>query len=133
MTKMETPKPVTIVDTEKTIPVTVVDHKVETTLVNQDDKQSLSPNTTQQEDITHAGQRRINLIWEVTQAIIALTVVMSNIVMGVYFGIHGKADSGYPLVLSSSLFLIVGFYFSRTNHAAIGGVGKQPSQPYRGR
>jgi hypothetical protein len=41
----------------------------------------------------------------------------------------------YPMVLSSSLFLIIGFYFSRSNHSAIGGIGRKPtdSQPYVGR
>jgi hypothetical protein len=28
---------------------------------------------------------------------------------------------------------VVGFYFSRTNHAAIGGTGAKPEAPYEGR
>jgi len=95
--------------------------------------QSLHPTTTAQEDLTTAGQRRINLIWEYTQAFIAIVVILANMVTGVLFAFRGMLDTAYPLVLSSSLFLVIGFYFSRTNHQAIGGVGKKPVQPYEGR
>jgi hypothetical protein len=96
---------------------------------------SIAPTTTAQEDITTAGQRKVNLIWEYTQATIAIAVVFANLIMGLVFGINKTAAGDYPFVLSSSLFLIVGFYFSRTNHAAIGGVGKKASDTsvYTGR
>jgi len=96
----------------------------------------LTPTTTHQEDLTTAGQRKINLIWEVTQAIIAILVTAANVSVGVYEGIvvtTGGAAPPFPVILSSSFFLIVGFYFSRTNHAAIGGVGSKPQSPYEGR
>jgi hypothetical protein len=35
--------------------------------------------------------------------------------------------------LVNAFFLIVGFYFSRTNHTAIGGIGSKPEQRYEGR
>lgn len=96
--------------------------------------QSKPPETTVQEDLTTAGQRRINMIWETTQAIIAGIVIVTNMVVSVIFVIKRIPAGEYPLVLSSSLFLIVGFYFSRTNHAAIGGMGSKPTQPkYEGR
>jgi len=96
--------------------------------------QSMPATTTQQEDITTAGQRRINLIWEYTQAAIAIAVVLANMVVGTWHGV-GKAppNADYPFILSSSLFLIIGFYFSRTNHAAIGGIGNKPQDVYKGR
>lgn len=76
------------------------------------------------------------MIWEGTQAIIAVLVVIANVAVGTYQGLVpppiGTAYQ-YPIILSSSLFLIVGFYFSRTNHAAIGGVGMKPEGEYRGR
>jgi hypothetical protein len=82
--------------------------------------------------LTTQGQRKINLIWETTQALISITVVLANMAVGVYQGVSGvKAD--FPPVLSSALFLVVGFYFSRTNHAAIGGIGRKPAQEYDGR
>jgi hypothetical protein len=92
----------------------------------------LPPTTTTQQDMTTAGQRKINLIWEVTQALIALTVVVSNVIIWVLASLNGK-NSPIPEGLTNALFLIVGFYFSRTNHAAIGGVGPKPAQPYDGR
>lgn len=88
-------------------------------------EQSLAPTTTTQEDLTTAGQRRVNLIWEYTQASIALGVTTAMIYCGVK-----RIDS--PEV-RSAFFLIVGFYFSRTNHAAIGGIGMKPTQEYKGR
>jgi len=96
----------------------------------------VAPTTTHQEDLTTAGQRYINLIWEITQAIIAVIVTLANVIVGVYDGISdvvGKVATPFPVILSSSFFLIVGFYFSRTNHAAIGGVGQKPMAPYEGR
>jgi len=93
----------------------------------------LKATTTLQEDITTAGQRRVNLIWEFTQAFIALIVVLANMVVGVMFSVRGTPATEFPLVLSSSLFLVVGFYFSRTNHQSIGGIGAKPRQKYMGR
>jgi hypothetical protein len=93
----------------------------------------LPPSTTLQEDLTTAGQRRVNIIWEMTQAAIAVLVVTSNMIVGAAQGLGMTKAENFPTILSSALFLIVGFYFSRTNHAAIGGVGAKPEQMYRGR
>lgn len=86
---------------------------------------SLPPTTTEQEDIVTLGQRRVNLIWESTQATIALAVTVAL----VYVSIKG-IDSEE---LKNAFFLIIGFYFSRTNHSAIGGIGKKASIKYVGR
>lgn len=64
-----------------------------------------------EETLLTLGQRRINLIWEITQAIIAL-VVTAKLVAG------ESSD-----VLTNAFFLIIGFYFSRTNHQKTGGIG----------
>lgn len=93
---------------------------------------SRAPTTTEQEDITTASQRKVNLIWEYTQAFIAIVVIISNMIAGIFYALTGKTEN-IPAILSSSLFLIIGFYFSRTNHQAIGGVGKKPTQEYQGR
>ena len=95
-------------------------------------QQPLAPRTTEQEDLVTAGQRKINLVWEYTQSSISVVVVLANMIVAVFHGIT-KEHGEFPVVLSSSLFLIVGFYFSRTNHAAIGGVGPKPNIPYEGR
>lgn len=89
-------------------------------------KLSLPPDTTAEEDINTAGQRKVNLIWEYTQASVAIIITMAL----VYSEIN-KLDSA---AIRMSFSLIIGFYFSRTNHQAIGGIGKKPtSQKYTGR
>lgn len=94
----------------------------------------LPATTTFQEDQTTSGQRRINLIWEFTQAAIAIIFVLANTIVGVAQGLSlVPASQGIPPLLSNALFLIVGFYFSRTNHAAIGGIGPKPTDNYTGR
>ena len=95
-------------------------------------QQSLPPKTTEQEDITTAGQRKVNLIWEYTQSCIAVLVVISTMAVGVKLGFDGKGES-LPTILSTGFGMVVGFYFSRTNHAAIGGIGPKPRPPYEGR
>lgn len=92
----------------------------------------LAPTTTHQEDITTASQRKVNLIWEFTQAIIALVVVCATMAAGIY-GAFSKTDKQLPTIMSVAFGTVVGFYFSRTNHAAIGGIGRKPSQEYIGR
>lgn len=75
----------------------------------------MPPKTTEQEDLVVAGQRRINLIWEYTQAAIAIVVVLANMVAAIFNVFKGR-EIDVPMILSSSLFLIIGFYFARTNH-----------------
>jgi len=93
---------------------------------------SIPPNTTLQEDLVTLGQRKVNLIWEYTQAMIALVVVFANMLVGVFTALYSD-ERRHPVILTSAFFLIIGFYFSRTNHAAIGGIGRKPEQPYEGR
>lgn len=61
---------------------------------------------------TLAGQRRISLLWEGTQSIIA--VLISGAI--VYCAIK-SIDSA---VLNNAFFLIVSMYYVRTNHTKIG-------------
>jgi hypothetical protein len=93
---------------------------------------SIPPTTTSEQNLVTAGQRRINLIWEWTQSIISVSVVLANMIVAVYDGVNTNAPA-FPTVLSSALFLVVGFYFSRTNHSAIGGVGDKTATVYAGR
>jgi len=85
----------------------------------------LSPTTTLSQDLTFASQRRVNLVWEITQATIAITITLAII--------WASLNKTSSQELTNAFFLIVGFYFSRTNHTAIGGVGDKPRQPYKGR
>lgn len=87
------------------------------------DQPSLVPTTTQEEDRKTAGQRDINRLWESTQARIAQAVVGANIlyVFIVPFLPQTKPDGA--LLLSNAFFLVIGFYFGRTNHTKSGGIG----------
>jgi hypothetical protein len=95
----------------------------------------LPPKTTEQEDMTLKGQRDINRIWEYTQSIIALVVTTACVTVGVHIGFSDDLSHQIPSILSNAFFLIVGFYFSRTNHTAIGGLGRKANeiQYYEGR
>lgn len=92
-------------------------------------EQPLPPKTTTQEDLTTAGQRRVNLIWEYTQAFIAVVVVLATMARGYQL----ESNQQIPTIMAVAFGTVVGFYFSRTNHAAIGGIGNKPTQPYEGR
>jgi hypothetical protein len=81
--------------------------------------------TTKEDDLRTAGQRSINLIWERTQAGIAIAVVLSNIVY-VFAAMFLPATSpAGGKLLEYAFFLVIGFYFGRTNHARIGDDGKR--------
>lgn len=144
MATESTPTPSPVLDTQKRINLLVeevaqlsnkqeIKKKIEALIVSAP-QSPLAPNTTEQEDITTAGQRRINVIWEVTQSVIALVIVLGNVAVAVYQGLIGHTTE-FPSILSNSLFLVIGFYFSRTNHQAIGGVGRKVNEndTYSGR
>jgi len=80
---------------------------------------SLPPTTTAQEDVTKAGQRRISLIWEATQSIVAVMITAATI--------YSSINKIETQVLSNAFFLIVSMYFVRTNHQKIGGVSRDTS------
>ena len=58
-----------------------------------------------------ANRQRTNLIWERTQAAIAIGITLAYIVAQVLG--RGLTTEG----LANSFFLVIGFYFGRTNHA----------------
>jgi hypothetical protein len=84
-------------------------------------------------DLGSYGKRRVNLIWERTQAIIALSVVEISLVVGAFmvvrdsYGPVSLPAAGSPgslafVFLASVANLVIGFYFGRTNHERMGGV-----------
>ena len=99
-------------------------------------EESISPKTTKEEDINTASQRVINLIWERTQSRIAIMVVSTAMVSGLLTSIanlfYNKNDQ-VPTIVSVAFGTVIGFYFSRTNHSSIGGIGKKPIEPHVGR
>ena len=78
---------------------------------------------------TEAGQRRINIIWEMTQSLIAIAVVITFLYVTTKMIIKSDMNDIAFIVLSNIVALVIGFYFGRTNHAKIGGVG--PNQEGR--
>lgn len=99
---------------------------------------TLAPTTTEQDDLVTEGQRTINLIWEHTQSKIALIVVFASVLLNCVIVImvvflDKKVDVTQLALISICLQfinltcgVIIGFYFSRTNHAQKGGVGQPP-------
>lgn len=83
---------------------------------------TLPPNTTEQEDMVTAGQRKINLIWEYTQCFIAVFATIVVFILGTILSVQGRIED-FPPFMALSYGLIVGFYFQRTNHSKIGGTG----------
>lgn len=75
------------------------------------------PTTTAESDRKTKGQRHINLLWEVTQSIIALSLTAAYIFVSI-----SKIES---IALNNSFFLVIGFYFGRTNHQKTGGTGSR--------
>jgi len=93
----------------------------------------MAPNTTAQQDLTLLGQRHINVMWERTQQVIAISVTLVTLGMCIYIAVFGQpsaAQSAFSL-LSNVFFLIVGTYFQRTNHTKVGGVGSGQPEPTR--
>lgn len=95
------------------------------------------PTTTQEEQAVTAGQREVNMMWERTQSLIARVTVFSSIILdgalciSVIFSIELTANQLalinlclQPINLITGI--VIGFYFSRTNHTAIGGTGAKP-------
>jgi len=83
-----------------------------------------APTTTEEEDRATVGQRRINLLWETTQSIVAVTVTTATLYVAARLALKDNGDTAAFLLLSNVFFLVLGTYFNRTNHVKIGGVGK---------
>jgi len=70
-----------------------------------------------------AGQRRINLIWEITQAIVAVSVAIGTMIIcgSLILDKNKESDTAF-LLLSNAFFMIITAYFQRTNHTRTGGI-----------
>lgn len=111
---------------EKTKPVSGV-VQVSTTALGQQAKvgdPNIAPTTTAAEDIIHAGQRRINLIWETTQAVVAVMVTGFTLYVASMLALKEKEQTAAFLLLSNAFFVVITAYIQRTNHTKIGGVTK---------
>lgn len=84
---------------------------------------ALPPKTTAEEQAHSAGQRQINRVWEYTQAVIAVSVSLATLYVAATLSVYSQGDMAAFLLLSNAFFLVIGFYFGRTNHSRVGGVG----------
>jgi hypothetical protein len=100
---------------------------------------NIAPTTTAEQDVVTAGQRRVNLIWETMQALIAGSVVGCTLYVSGRLALISllPAATERQLAIANTAFmlisniasLVVGFYFGRTNHQRVGGI----SPKYDGR
>lgn len=71
--------------------------------------------TTEEQDRKTAGQRRINFIWESTQAFVTVAITFAEI--------YAQLQSIDSKMLDAAFFAVITTYLARTNHSKIGGVG----------
>ena len=64
-----------------------------------------------------------NLIWEVTQSLIAASVSGVTLFVSARIVLKGENTEAAFVLMSNAFFLVIGFYFGRTNHQRTGGVG----------
>lgn len=85
--------------------------------------------TTPEEDRTTESQRQTSMMWESNQRDIARMVVGASTMVASSLSICGRMLGSENLQLASAIFLygvanlVIGFYFGRTNHSRVGGVG----------
>ena len=87
---------------------------------------ALAPTTTAEQNLSTAGQRKVNLIWEFTQSAIAILVTLATLAASIILTLRADPNLAAFVLLSNAFFLVVGFYFGRTNHQRTGGVGALP-------
>lgn len=114
--------PVKIVDQTEPVPVVVTETiPAPVALVEKGHGFTASPKSTEEEDRHSASQRQINRYWERVQGYIAVLVTTTACGIAVLLVWRGEYALGVGLI-SSMVFLVVGFYFGRSNHERVGGV-----------
>lgn len=131
------PLPVTIAAVVEPVPVVMTQSAAATATVTKGEGTTLSPTTTEEGDRVTAGQRHISRVWEYSQALIAILVTATTVYVLATIAISdqeidvNQASAVGHLVVMATLILT--FYFARTNHVAVGGVGPKPGDKYEGR
>lgn len=104
-----------------------------------------TPAQAEQISLMTEGQRKVNMMWEHTQSKIAPFVVIFGTLVNAFvifvLAIFHRELSVELIALVSmclqfinvTVGIVIGFYFGRTNHTAIGGTGDKPQQKYEGR
>lgn len=83
---------------------------------------NVAPTTTEAQDKVTAGQRKINLLWEWTQAILAIIVTAVTLYVAAKMALSGEKNEAAFLLLSNAFFSVISVYLTRTNHTKTGGV-----------
>lgn len=98
----------------------------------------------EQTALGNEGRRRVNFLWEQTQMRIALIVVVGmklahlSVVGVILYLLVTRRDpspvfvavlSGTLAALSSTMSLVVGFYFGRTDHQRRAATAQPPDEP----
>ena len=81
--------------------------------------------TTREEDRQSQNKRDVNLTWEHTQRLIALSVTWVSLPIASWLAVMGATESVQTAALVfvfGVANLVIGFYFGRTNHQRSGGV-----------
>ena len=135
---LPTPLPVVIAPEQPPVPVVVTAGATPITgTVTKGEGTTLAPTTTEEADRVTKGQRDISRIWEISQATIALVVTGSTVFVLGKLAVATQDVSANQLISAMQLnvmtTLILTFYFARTNHSRIGGVGEKPTDKYEGR
>lgn len=77
-----------------------------------------------EDDRVSLGQRRINMAWEITQALVVLIITGTGMFTSAQLAMRNDPTAITAfLLISNAVFLVIGFYFGRTNHQRVGGIG----------
>lgn len=89
----------------------------------------LPSTTTPEQDRTTQGQRDTSMMWERNQGWVTQMVIGTSTLVAGIVAIFGRVVGADTLQLAAAMFLfgaanlVIGFYFGRTNHTKVGGVG----------
>lgn len=140
MAKTIEPTPVVISPDQIPMPVTLEKEVLDSfgsKTVTKGEGTTLAPTTTEAEDRVTEGQRHISRVWEYSQAFIAMVVTGSTVFVLARLAIATEDVTANQLISAMQLnvmtTLILTFYFARTNHVAIGGIGPKPVQTDTGK
>jgi hypothetical protein len=130
VTDTSTPPPIPVaIANPAPIPVTLTPDsraKVDpsTRVQRQSEDPSLPANTTFEQNLSTAGQRRINVMWESTQQQTAIIVTAATMLACGFLIWKGDPALAIPafLFLSNICTQVLTTYFQRTNHTKTGGV-----------
>src|SRR5262245_16642912 len=73
-----------------------------------------SDSSTYGAEIAQTRARRVQMLWEITQALIAIGVTGTTLYVATILALRQDGGDVAQLLLSNAFFLIVGYYFGRS-------------------